>query len=504
MNTLKLILALAFGAYAACSKIDLPTDFSTVASGTRANLKANFDEIDSRSDACFDSTDEVRARMSGYTGDFTITSLDNLRLRLDSDGSTAGKFVVMSSNLDSLFRVSEDTTARFFRHLAIDSNLTVGGAATITGALTLTAAPVFTPLTASRLMATNGSKAAASVSDLTSWIAGTANQITSTSDGDGSLTLSLPSAVTFPGSVSVTTTLGVTGTSTMAGINASGDITTSRSNAGGNVVLTVTNSETANAASHAQLQVLSGGASGGDAFTRYSVTGVNTWSTGIDNSDGDAYVITPTSTPGGATNGLKITTGGAATIPGTLDVTGKLTGSDTIAAALGFRAGSAGATDAQLYRSGSNMWTTPDSLTVAGRVAVTGTLTADSLISPKFYEEGTYTATLTGVSGSVTGTARYVRIGKQVTLYIPTLTGTSNSTACTVTGAPASIRPARQQYFPINDMGDNNNLYPGMGSMGTGGTIGFAFWQTITTYQTTFTSSNLKGPGAFVATYSLL
>lgn len=47
-------------------------------------------------------------------------------------------------------------------------------------------------LTASRLMATDGSKAAASVTDLTSWIAGTANQITVTDDTDGTVTLSTP------------------------------------------------------------------------------------------------------------------------------------------------------------------------------------------------------------------------------------------------------------------------------------------------------------------------
>lgn len=49
-----------------------------------------------------------------------------------------------------------------------------------------------TGLTASRLVSTDASKKLSSVSDLTSWIAGTANQITSTSDGDGTLTLSTP------------------------------------------------------------------------------------------------------------------------------------------------------------------------------------------------------------------------------------------------------------------------------------------------------------------------
>ena len=46
-------------------------------------------------------------------------------------------------------------------------------------------------LTASRLMASNGSKAMVSA-DLSAWVAGTANQVTVTDDLDGSITLSLP------------------------------------------------------------------------------------------------------------------------------------------------------------------------------------------------------------------------------------------------------------------------------------------------------------------------
>jgi len=61
------------------------------------------------------------------------------------------------------------------------------------------------PLTASRLTATDSDGEIGSVTDLTDWIAGTANQITATDDGDGTLTLSLPqnidllSSVTFAG-----------------------------------------------------------------------------------------------------------------------------------------------------------------------------------------------------------------------------------------------------------------------------------------------------------------
>jgi len=54
-----------------------------------------------------------------------------------------------------------------------------------TGAITVN------QLTASRLLSTDGSKALVS-SDLVSWIAGTANRVTVTDDGDGSVTLSLP------------------------------------------------------------------------------------------------------------------------------------------------------------------------------------------------------------------------------------------------------------------------------------------------------------------------
>lgn len=297
----------------------------------------------------------------------------------------------------------------------------------------------------------------ATIADSLVLTAATASTILSV-DANKRVTSTLPSAVTFPGTVDVT------------GVQTNAARLTFSTNASGSTASLWKSSTT--------------------GLTLEGATG-SSYDFAILNPSAQAIFRNPTGTQ-------------TVDFPGAVAVAGKLTGSDTIAAALGFRAGSAGATDAQLYRSGANMWTTPDSLTVAGRVEVTGTVTADSIISPKFYEEGTYTATLTGVSGSVTGTARYVRVGKHVTLYMPTLTGTSNATTCTVTGAPASIRPARQQYFPINDVGDNGALYSGIAAMGTSGTLGFAFWQTATTFQTTFTSSGVKGPGEFVATYSLL
>lgn len=74
-----------------------------------------------------------------------------------------------------------------------------------------------------------------------------------------------------------------------------------------------------------------------------------------------------------------------------------------------------------------------------------------------YYKEGTFTATGTGFSGTApTGTATYVRVGKQVTIVLPTLYGTSNATTFTLTGVPSEIvPPSNVNSFPIriNDNG---------------------------------------------------
>jgi len=67
-------------------------------------------------------------------------------------------------------------------------------------------------LTASRLLASDGAKLLVSVADLASWIAGTANQVVSTSDGDGSITLSLPQSIDTAASITLgNVTLGTGG-----------------------------------------------------------------------------------------------------------------------------------------------------------------------------------------------------------------------------------------------------------------------------------------------------
>src|SRR5690606_32145741 len=69
-----------------------------------------------------------------------------------------------------------------------------------------------------------------------------------------------------------------------------------------------------------------------------------------------------------------------------------------------------------------------------------------------YYEEGTFTCTLSGCTTAPTGTASYTRVGKQVTIILPRLTGTSNETYCDYTAGsgtvPSSIRPSITSNFP--------------------------------------------------------
>ena len=91
----------------------------------------------------------------------------------------------------------------------------------------------------------------------------------------------------------------------------------------------VWNPDNSSATSHAQLQALSGGTSGGDAFTHYRVSGTTSWATGINNSvAGDPYEINP-STVLDASPVLSITTAGAATFSGAITTGGIVSVDDT-------------------------------------------------------------------------------------------------------------------------------------------------------------------------------
>jgi hypothetical protein len=57
------------------------------------------------------------------------------------------------------------------------------------------------------------------------------------------------------------------------------------------------------------------------------------------------------------------------------------------------------------------------------------------------FQTGTFIGTLTGMTGVTTGTITYSINGKVVTLF-GSFSGTSNTTAMTMTGLPAALQPA--------------------------------------------------------------
>jgi hypothetical protein len=118
---------------------------------------------------------------------------------------------------------------------------------------------------------------------------------------------------------------------------------------------------------------------------------------------------------------------------------------------------------------------------------------------------GTFTATLTGVTASTTGTGIWVKISigntGVVVLWIPSLVGTSNSTAATVSGLPSAIQTSfAQNLFCLTE---------------NAGTPGFSLIQVpaassaITLFNgvppsSTFTASGSKGvPDGCVLVYQL-
>jgi hypothetical protein len=132
----------------------------------------------------------------------------------------------------------------------------------------------------------------------------------------------------------------------------------------------------------------------------------------------------------------------------------------------------------------------------------TGTQLAFSGATPtglRYFSRGSFTATLTGMSTTVTGTIRYSVEGAIVALSWPDITGTSNSTAMTVTGMPAVIAPVNAQ---VTGMRVYDNATP------TGGSCSIATSGTITCFKDwnsgVFTASGSKGLAGASAVYPIL
>jgi hypothetical protein len=135
-------------------------------------------------------------------------------------------------------------------------------------------------------------------------------------------------------------------------------------------------------------------------------------------------------------------------------------------------------------------------------VAVALSTDLDALEADKF-ASGTFTATLTGCTTSPTGTATWYRAGNIVTLVLPAVTGTSNSTSCTMTGLPSAIQPATLSAQTTRvAFSDNSSSVPDVSASVAAGSGTITFIKG--TLSAGFTNTGTKGTGAAsVITYLL-
>lgn len=92
------------------------------------------------------------------------------------------------------------------------------------------------------------------------------------------------------------------------------DFTYTSSTAGATRTLTISNTNNSNTASQALSQITTGGASAGDPFQTFTISGATSFSVGLDNSASDAFVIAA-STALGTTNVMSVATSGEINYP---------------------------------------------------------------------------------------------------------------------------------------------------------------------------------------------
>lgn len=117
-----------------------------------------------------------------------------------------------------------------------------------------------------------------------------------------------------------------------------------------------------------------------------------------------------------------------------------------------------------------------------------------------YYAEGSFTGTLTGCTATVTGTVYYTRIGNQVTLDVPALTCTSNTTAKTITGMPSSLQPTSTKRGILSVQDNGGTYQTGQFAIVGGGTT---ITLTATPASGAWTAANTMSVRDFSATYTL-
>jgi hypothetical protein len=140
--------------------------------------------------------------------------------------------------------------------------------------------------------------------------------------------------------------------------------------------------------------------------------------------------------------------------------------------------------------------------TVGPNYVESGTALAFSAGTPprlSYQKQDTFTGTLTGCTTSPTGTVQVQAGGGLVTLTFPTIEGTSNTTAATITGLPAAYRPQTTTRTVLARVKDNGTLAFGCVEVASSGTINLL--SSVTS--ATFTGSGTKGIGLCSVTYPL-
>lgn len=135
-----------------------------------------------------------------------------------------------------------------------------------------------------------------------------------------------------------------------------------------------------------------------------------------------------------------------------------------------------------LSDSNSNLITTLDNLQNIGDPTTPG-------------NSGSFTATLTGMTGTVTGTINWTFAVNQVFMYAASaITGTSNSTGMTMTGVPSNLLPTINTLVPCGQV-VNNSAFSNAGGVSTSNTGTFTFALLSSNQYTTgvFTNTGTKG-----------
>lgn len=109
---------------------------------------------------------------------------------------------------------------------------------------------------------------------------------------------------------------------------------------------------------------------------------------------------------------------------------------------------------------------------------------------------GTFLGTLTGFGSTVTQTVSFWIVGRLCMLRAPAVTGTSNTTAMTMTGLPAAVIPVSGASTVACVLQDNGAKLGGWAQVNAGGPGTIVFGAGINNNQAGFTATGTKGLNA--------